>query len=220
MKRLAALTFTGLFSLLLLCGCGRQPGTVTDVSGKNYRTIAIGGRIWTGENLDVDRYRNGDPIPEVRNPEAWARLTTGAWCWYKNRPENGKIYGKLYNWYAVNDPRGLAPRGWHVATDADWNSLLESLGGEELAGGVLKAARLWKEPQSESGDSGFDLLPAGARRDSDGDFVLLGEYCRMWSSMESSPGKACGRAVGYFDPIVRRGEAGKRLGFAVRCVRD
>jgi uncharacterized protein (TIGR02145 family) len=82
------------------------------------------------ENLDVVTYRNGDIIPQVTDPSLWSSLTTGAWCYYNNDANNGGIYGKLYNWYAVNDPRGLAPEGWHVPTDEEWETLTNKLGGE------------------------------------------------------------------------------------------
>ncbi|NTU87721.1 MAG: hypothetical protein HGA58_06715 [Chlorobiaceae bacterium] len=210
-----------LLLLLLVTACaGKESEPVTDCEGRSYRTVTIGNRVWTAENLDVSRYRNGDPIPEVRDPEEWAKLKTGAWCRYENDDAKGKIYGRLYNWYAVNDPRGLAPRGWHVATDADWKALGETLGGQDHAGGALKATRLWKETDDRAGKSGLDILPAGARRDTDGAFVLAGEYSRLWSSTESAPERAWGYAIGYFDAALRRGEASKRLGFAVRCVKD
>ncbi|NTW57247.1 MAG: hypothetical protein HGB20_09445 [Chlorobiaceae bacterium] len=208
-----------LFLFLTACG-GNQTEPMTDRDGNSYPSIKIGNQLWTAKNLEVAHYRNGDPIPEVRDSVAWSQLKTGAWCWYENSTEKGKIYGRLYNWYAVNDPRGLAPQGWHVAKDADWDSLSEVLGGDDVSGGRMKSGRLWKEKESGGADNGFELLPGGARRDADGAFVLQGEYSRLWSSTESNEMKAWGRAVGYFDQAFRRGEAGKRLGFAVRCVRD
>ena len=177
--------------------------------------------IWTGKNLDIAHYRNGDPIPEVQDPAKWATLTTGAWCSNDNRQENGKTFGKLYNWYAVNDPRGLAPKGWHVATDAEWSALSERLGGPENAGGALKSATIWKEQgDGASNKIGFDALPGGARRDTDGHFMLPGEYSRLWSSTEVSAKGAWCRSLGYFDTALRRGKASKNTGFSVRCVKD
>jgi uncharacterized protein (TIGR02145 family) len=100
------------------------------------KEVKIGDQIWMTENLNVDHYRNGDPIPEVKDPVEWAKLKTGAWCYYDNEPENGKKYGKLYNWYAVNDPRGLEPEGWHVPTNTEFDKLREVVNGN---GNVLKA---------------------------------------------------------------------------------
>ena len=89
------------------------------------KSIVIGNQVWTSQNLDVSTYRNGDTIPEVQNPNVWYYLTTGAWCFYNNDPANGPVYGKLYNWYAVNDPRGLAPVGYHIPSDAEWTILTD-----------------------------------------------------------------------------------------------
>ena len=178
------LLITGVLALMFLSatGCSGRPEKVVDHDGNSYTAIQIGSMIWTGKNLDVAHYRNGDPIPEVTDPEKWAILTTGAWCYNENKQENGTTYGKLYNWYAVNDPRNLAPKGWHVATDAEWSALGDVLGGPENAGGALKASRLWKEPKSEGDNkNGFEAFPAGARRDSDGKFMQPGEYSRLWS---------------------------------------
>src|SRR5262245_15639657 len=100
--------------------------------------IVIGTQQWMAKNLDVAFYRNGDPIPKVNDGTAWANLTTGAWCYYNNDSTQSKKYGKLYNWYAVNDPRGLAPAGWHIPSDSEWTTMEKSLGGSLIAGGKLK----------------------------------------------------------------------------------
>ena len=82
------------------------------------------------KNLDVSKYRNGDDIPQVTDATTWANLTTGAWCYYENNTANGTVYGKLYNWFAVNDPRGLAPSGWHIPSQAEWVTLQNCLGND------------------------------------------------------------------------------------------
>jgi uncharacterized protein (TIGR02145 family) len=105
--------------------------------------IKIGPQIWATKNLDVITFRNGDTIPEAKTNEEWKKAGEEgkpAWCYYDNDPENGKKYGKLYNWYAVNDPRGLAPKGWHVPSDAEWIVLIDYLGGEEVAGTKMKSS--------------------------------------------------------------------------------
>ena len=90
--------------------------------------VTIGKQTWATKNLDVESYRNGDAIPQVQDNTAWENLTTGAWCYYQNKAANGTKYGKLYNWYAVNDPRGLAPNGYHIPTDVEWTILTDNLG--------------------------------------------------------------------------------------------
>ncbi len=104
--------------------------------------VAIGSQVWTSTNLNVSTYRNGDVIPQVQDRDAWAELTTGAWCYYENNPANGTKYGKLYNWYAVNDARGLAPAGWHIPTDQEWTVLENSLGDDE--GKKMKSTSGWE----------------------------------------------------------------------------
>src|SRR5215831_16955339 len=121
----------------LITGKSSTADDVTDINDPGrYASIKIGHQKWMAKNLDVTHYRNGDKIPQVKNKAAWKALTTGAWCWYNNDSANGAIYGKLYNWYAVNDPRGLAPTGWHIPSDAEWDTLATHLGSN--AGGKLK----------------------------------------------------------------------------------
>lgn len=211
-----------LFAALLMAGCnGNAPETVTDIDGNIYETVKIGQHVWMAENLRVSRYRNGDPVPEVKAGNSWAAQTSGARSSYENDAENGKTYGMLYNWHAVNDARGLAPEGWHVATDREWQELAEALGGEQEAGGALKAPGKWGDPASESGNgSGFEALPSGARRDADGGFLMRGQFARFWTSTPASNGKALARALGFYDNALRGGEVGPKNGFAVRCVKD
>ena len=111
-----------------------------------YKTVTIGNQVWMKENLNVSTFRNGDPIPEAKTAEEWQAAGTEkqpAWCYYDNDPKNGVKYGKLYNWYAVNDSRGLAPSGYHVPTDLEWTVLADFLGGESVAGGKVKSANGW-----------------------------------------------------------------------------
>ena len=222
MYKLRLPVVAGVLAVILFsAGCGREPEKIIDRDGNSYNTVQIGSMIWTGKNLDVTHYRNGDVIPEVKDPKEWAILTTGAWCYNDNKQENGTTYGKLYNWYAVNDPRGLAPKGWHVATDTEWSALSDLPGGIETAGSALKASKLWKNQSSEvTHKSGFEALPSGARRDTDGKFMPPGEYSRLWSSTESTAKSAWCRSLGYFDGALRRGMANKNIGFSVRCVKE
>ena len=122
------------FHLIVGISFSQSTGTITDSSdGKVYKTVVIGSQTWMSENLNVSTFRNGDPIPEAKTNEEWKKAGKEgkpAWCYYDNDPKNGAKYGKLYNWYAVNDPRGLAPTGWHVPTKAEWGTLVEQLGND------------------------------------------------------------------------------------------
>ena len=154
------------------------------------------------KNLDVTTYRNGDPIPQVTSPTEWENLTTGAWCYYKNDPAYGAIYGKIYNGYAVTDPRGLAPEGWHIPNNAEWIELVNCLGGASVAGGALKStgtieldpnglidelAGLWATPNTgATNSSGFTALPSGFRG-YQGWFGRAGFDADWWSATQNGP---------------------------------
>ncbi len=144
---------------------GSTGGGLMDVENQSYGSVVINGKEWMRSNLNVSKYRNGDVIPQVTDVTQWDTLTTGAWCYYENDTANGPIYGKLYNWYAVNDSRGLAPTGWHVATDAEWTGLTDFLGGGNVAGKKLKdngTPALWDVTTNyATNESGFNGLPGG-----------------------------------------------------------
>jgi uncharacterized protein (TIGR02145 family) len=120
----------------------------------NYsQTVTIGTQVWATKNLDVSTFRNGDPIPQAKTNAEWAAAGKNeqpAWCYYDNNSANGTKYGKLYNWYAVNDRRGLAPVGYHIPTDAEWRKLSDYIGGESIGGKKMKATRGWKNYNTRS----------------------------------------------------------------------
>jgi uncharacterized protein (TIGR02145 family) len=190
-----------------------------------YESVKIGDQVWMKQNLDISNFRNGDPIPEVKTDEEWMKAVKDgkpAWCFYNNDPENGKIYGRLYNWYAVNDPRGLAPEGWHVPSDAEWSKLMNYLGGGEVAGGKMKTtdAINWNSSsQDTTNSSDFSGLPGGYRY-TDGTFDGLGNGGDFWSSTESSATNAWYRYLLYNYANVYRYYFDKGYGFSVRCLRD
>ncbi len=193
-----------------------------DVMGACIESVSICGKEWMLRNLDVSTYRNGDPIPEVSDPSEWVGLTTGAWCWYENKSANGRTYGKLYNWFAVTDPRGLAPSGWHVPSDDEWATLITCLGGDEVAGSALKETGTahWLSPNSDAtNSSGFTAL-AGGFRNFYGDFILFGEYGSFWTATENGPDHAWNRSPYFDNGFVRRDSDPKQIGLSVRCVRD
>src|SRR6476661_5263113 len=157
---------------------------ITAQDGKVYKAVKIGNQTWMAENLNVNTYRNGDTIPQVQDPKTWSSLTTGAWCYYGGKTETGAKYGKLYNWYAVNDPRGLAPEGWHIPSDAEWTTLETSLGGGSVAGGKMKEAGTfnWTSPNTGgNNNSGFTSLPGGIRA-SNATFSNVGNQSIWWTS--------------------------------------
>ncbi len=188
-------------------------------------SVKIGNQTWQAENLYVDRFRNGDLIPEVRTAEEWkaaGERGEPAWCYYENDPKNGKIYGKLYNWYAVNDSRGLAPEGWHIPTDEEWTTLTDYLGGEKVAGGKMKSTgiKYWTN-KGTTNVSGFSALPGGLRYDEDGNFGYS-HLALFWSGTESGNYDVWIRWLSDVNGRVYRNgnEFAKPGGLSVRCLRD
>jgi uncharacterized protein (TIGR02145 family) len=138
------------------------------VNFSNAQTVTIGSQVWMTKNLDVATFRNGDSIPHAKTDEEWEKAGENkqpAWCYYNNDPANGAKYGKLYNWYAVTDSRGLAPVGYHIPTSAEWTKLTDFLGGEGVAGTKMKSKSGWNDYRGKSGNgtnsSGFNGLPGG-----------------------------------------------------------
>ena len=196
--------------------------TVTDIDGNTYQIVTICNQKWTKSNLNVSRYRNGDVIPQVTDATQWATLTTGAWCYYANTTSNGTTYGKLYNWYAVNDPRGLAPAGWHIATDSEWNQLSSCLGGDAVAGGKLKEAGTahWQSPNTgATNSSGFTALPGGSRG-YDGQFSFIGTGGFFWISTETNANNASIIDLGYTENYLFMNQYNKKDGLSVRLIKD
>ncbi len=193
------------------------------------QTIKIGSQEWTKKNLDVSTYRNGDIIPEVKNPSMFTRLTTGAWCYYNNDPENGKTYGKLYNWYAIDDPRGLAPEGYHIPSAKEVDLLLDYLGGGDI-GYKLKEAgtKHWNEPnyyignsniyQMNSNSSNFTGLPGGTRKET-GEFVGIGNKGAWWC-FNYSDSAGFFYLDNYSHSVRPSTPKYKTYGFSVRCLSD
>jgi len=189
--------------------------------------IKIGSQYWSSKNLNVSKYRNGDIIPEVNDSTQWANLTTGAWCYYGDNSGNpniasGSVYGKLYNWYAVNDSRGLAPQGWHVPSDGEWTTLTNYLGGDAIAGGKMKESGTthWASPNTgATNSSGFAGLPGGYR-DPYGTFYDIGNLGFWWSSSAYNTSFAWFRDLSCSSANVGRYFNNKTIGFSVRLIKD
>jgi uncharacterized protein (TIGR02145 family) len=210
-------------------GCDQQDSGVesrNSIEARNAdrpETVKIGDQQWMVANLNVSRFRNGDAIPEAKTAEQWARageLRRPAWCYYENDPKHGKTYGKLYNWYAVTDPRGLAPAGWRIPSRDDWSELADRYGGIRQAGSALKSAAAWGAKGNGTNESGFTGLPGGIRNNV-GDFVDGGVYGYWWSTSELNDSYADYRYLycrsGKFFRYINYF---KSSGFSVRCLRD
>jgi len=201
---------------------------IVDVDGNLYHTVKIGNQVWLKENLKVTHYANGEPIPNVTDPEAWGNLTTGAFCWYNNDPKIGEVYGGLYNWYTVADPRGLAIKGWHVPTDKEWCDLETFLGGQRESGPKMMETglALWKNPLVQAtNSSGFTALPNGAIAVSPvtGKFVFmnLGEDAIFWTSELFGPGaEAVGISISHYCILEIGLIYTQNRGFGIRLIKD
>jgi len=183
-------------------------------------TVKIGSQIWASANLNVITFRNGDTIPEADTNEEWVAAGQSgrpAWCYYKNDLKNGPVYGKLYNWFAVNDPRGLAPKGWAIPSAADWAQLAVFLGGPDAAGTKMKSTFRWTEGYSGSNQSGFNGLPGGYRVEN-GNFLNLGSIGTWWSATEGKSGTAVDHYLGERGSLGRSSNNRQR-GESVRCIK-
>ena len=214
--------------------------------GKNFEEIKIGSQIWALKNLDVVTFNNGDLIPMAKTNEDWKKAAQNkkpAWCYYDGEFDNGTKYGKLYNWYAVNDPRKIAPKGWHIPNNGDWAKLTEYLGGEINASTKMKSTTSWtvtevKETESVSKDnskktiktteptigngtneSNFTALPGGSR-DTEGLFHGIGYYGSWWSATEGTITNGWDRILSCTDSHVYANTTNKACGFSLRCIKN
>ncbi len=190
--------------------------SVTDIDGNSYKGLVIGNQVWMiQKNLAVKKYRNGDLIPQVQDDSEWYNLTTGAWCYYENDPDKGI----LYNWYAVNDPRGLAPDGWHIPTNTEWDELNNYLGDD--AGIKMKSSYDWDE-DGNTNESKFWAEPLGERLQN-GFFWRYGFSTTFWSSSinygDNFGNIFCASLMSGHDYLSVYPE-GKENGFSVRCIKD
>ncbi len=193
--------------------------------------VKIGSQVWTSKNLDVSTFRNGEAIPEVKSDAEWNKAgekKQPAWRYYDSNVQNGKNYGKLYNWYAVNDSRGLAPKGYHIPSDAEWTVLADFLGGEDIAGHKMKSTTGWKAGtiQNYNGNnnngnnsSGFNGLPGGYTYGSGG-FYNMNRNSYFWSSSVYSRDIALNRLLDDNNTKVYTEQSLMANGFSVRCLRD
>jgi uncharacterized protein (TIGR02145 family) len=199
---------------------GSAISQVKDIDGNEYNTYIVGKYTWTTSNLNAEKYRNGDPIPQVQDMKEWASLKTGAWCWFENNSENGIVYGKLYNWYAVNDPRGLAPQGWHIPSKEEWEALIDNFGGTEEAGAKLKNYEIWESPNlGATYTCKFKALPGGFRQ-KNGEFFGTGKYGGFWMSNLNDEGLAWAAYMNNYLKDIFLNPYDENVGLSVRVVKD
>jgi uncharacterized protein (TIGR02145 family) len=247
MKKTGILLIGILISAMILSSCGESGKTersteteVERIAGKG--EIKLGDQIWMDKNLDVAKFRNGDSIPEAKTSEEWLKAyeqSKPAWCYYDNDPKNGLKYGKLYNWFAITDTRMLAPEGWLIPSQLDWQSLarfcdtaydthvdVENLENTRFGTIELIDRKDWDTLTKGVNKSGFTGLPAGLR-DSTGTFHYFGNYTGWWSTTEvtsrnfNNPNNSNEAYVFLFSWAGQdyHNAASRASGFSVRCVR-
>lgn len=217
------LLFILIVSSLFFTNCEKNSSLPVDGDGNEYDTLVIGTQVWLGENLKTTKYNNGISIPLTIKNEDWISKNSAAFCWYNNQPEKFKDdYGALYNWWAVQ-VSALCPVGFHVPTKEEWQTLIDYLGGEEIAGGKLKAAgnQFWQAENDATNLTGFTAMPGGMRNHDDGSFIQLRSYGYWWSSSPGINDKYGTRVkLHYSLPEINLSSWFKQSGFSVRCIKS
>jgi uncharacterized protein (TIGR02145 family) len=219
-KLMVLVTFISVFSF----SCDNDNDelhTVTDIDGNIYHTVKIGSQIWMVENLRTTRYNDGTKIPLIIDSVSWRNQSFPAFCWlYNDSASFHSAFGVLYNWYAVNTHK-LCPTGWHIPTEEEWITLMDYLGGSEIAGGKLKEKGTihWMTPNvGATNETCFTALP-GSSRSYDGQFGLSNRFGFWWSTTEDNDyASAVGLSYnnGHFGSFYIL----KRTGFSIKCIKD
>jgi len=183
-----------------------------------FKTCTVDGKVWMSENLNVITFNNGDSIKEAKTPGEWmesGKNSTPAWCYY----DNDKKLGKLYNWHAVTDKRGLAPNGFTIPSETDFISLIKNQGGKKLASTKLKSISGWANNQNGSNESGLNILPSGLRS-YNGAFSNVDEFAYFWSTTSNRGTNAWHIVLNNKISITKLYSSSKSNGLSVRCVKD
>jgi uncharacterized protein (TIGR02145 family) len=228
MKKAVLVIYTLAVTSLILVGWVKS-SYVSKASGHSsyYSEVSIGNQVWMSENLNTETFRNGDTIPHAKTNAEWQNANRNklpAWCYCEN-DSNGKKYGRLYNWYAVNDPRGLAPEGWHIPAIEEWNQLYKFLSKKRhIADSKLKSTTGW--PKSKKGfgngtnETGFSALPGGFRYE-DGEYYQTNRVGFWWSSTKCNKNEACGPSINsYYNGIMDEFAHFYGNGRSVRCMKN
>lgn len=197
--------------------------TVGDIDGNIYDIVVIGTQTWMKQNLNTSKFRNGDLIGSTTDNYYWSAQTSSQYCDYNNLTANSDIYGKLYNYFVVNDPRHICPLGWHVPSIAEWNTLSNYAGGETVAGKKLKETGIshWSAPNASATDEfGFTALPGGYRSET-GAYWSINGYSCFWSGTESNTNTAWAWSLSYYEnSVTTASHYEKRQGKSIRCIAD
>jgi len=209
--------------ILLTSGCKKEEkeSVIVDTDGNIYHSIVIGTQTWMKENLKTTKYRDGSSIANLTDSAEWENYKFGAYCNYNNLKNNGNQFGRLYNWTAANSGV-LAPAGWHVATKAEWETLINYLGGADVAGERIKAiVSSWSDPSLDpSLRSGFNAFPGGLRGFHQGTFDFINTGAFWWTTTEESANWAWYISVFNYTSVIKVDNFNKSLGLSVRCVKD
>lgn len=206
---------------VVLFGCN-QSTSVTEESLPTQSEVSIGTQVWMTKNLDVSVFQNGDSLLHALTDAQWDSAThrgEPAWCYYNYDTTNSRVFGRLYNWYAVTDARGLAPPGYHVPSDDEWEQLIRYLGGDEVAGDALKNTTGWSNGGNGSNSSGFFAMPGGSRR-YDGNYNYFGSFGNWWTTTADDSTYAWARNMSSADDDVNHYSLNKTKGLSVRCLRN
>jgi uncharacterized protein (TIGR02145 family) len=199
--------------------------SIAQTGNDSLKTVTIDKQIWTQTNLSATKFRNGDDIPQAKSSadmERAARQGKPVWCYYDFDPDNDMKYGKLYNWYAVNDPRGIAPSGWHIPNNDEWNQLKQALWDKFKveAGRTMKAEKGWKGNKA-SNESGFSAVSSGLMTPSNGSmYNKISAY--FWTSSPLTLKKEGWHALlaSKSDALYVTNNLDISCGMSVRCVKD
>jgi uncharacterized protein (TIGR02145 family) len=231
MRKIAgAVIIVATLLALASCNADKNLDIVKDVDGNIYSVVTIGQQKWLQQNLKVTHYNNGDPIANDTAAPDWTNSTTGAYCSFNNIDTNARQLGRLYNWYAVNDPRQLCPAGWHVPGDTEWHALALALdtaaqwvadAAESFtAGGELKSVTLWQPPNTGASNATGFAAPGGGYRFVSGRFGFIGSYGFFWTSTGSGLEYAWCRLLFWDNAYISRNTTAPQNGFSVRCVKN
>jgi uncharacterized protein (TIGR02145 family) len=197
---------------------------VADIDGNIYHTVRIGSQVWMVENLKTTHFRNGEAILNVTDSTEWGNFATAYYCNYNNDNSYVETYGRLYNYYAVINSRNIAPTGWHVPTNMEWETLENFLGGYNIAGAKLKekGSIHWGNANNEAtNETGFNALPGGCRTP-DGKFTDIGSQGNWRSSSARTDNSSWNCNMVYFSNYLYRNSAenDKKSGYSIRCIQD